>query len=1277
MKTIILKLLPLLLVMVVFGTARSQTITTTAGSVTMCPGEIQVPVNVTECNGVGAISLMLYFDTTRLSYLGYQNLNAQLTNGFLIINASGNKIIISWANTTAANLGNSTLLQLRFNAVTSTTNLSWDTQTQGNCEYTDVSGNVKAATYTNGTVTINQIPAVNSHPVDKTILLGQNTSFSVGAAGSGLTYIWQLSTNGGGSWADMTNNSTYTGVATATLSITNAQLALSGYKFKCKITGTCTPVVYSNEATLTVINPITTTLPTASFCPGNIVVPITVTNFTGVAALSLTFSYNSATLNYTGYQSLNPAFTNNFIVNAIGSKIFLTWSSATPISFANGTLIELLFTASSGTSNLTWDVNTDGSCEYSNLSGSIITPVFVNGSENIYTIPSVTAHPVNKIIAKGQNTSFSISSSGTGLSHIWQVSTNNGVSYTDLTNTSIYSNVTGTTLYITNAQLTMNNYKYRCKVSGTCLPVVYSNPAVLTVLPNIITTCGSLTACPGQIIIPVNVTDFIGVASFSHVINYNPAVLTYTGFQNLNTALSSGNFIANASNGKVFLSWSNITEASIANGGLLLELKFTAVPGSSSLNYDTQTYGNCEYVDLTGQVIFSTWNNGSVTINSPPLVLTDPINKSIYATGSTSFSITASGTSLGYQWQMSSNNGISWANASGPYTGINTSTLTVNPVATGLNNYLYRCIVSGTCTPYDTSAYAKLTVTQVPITTTTVSISNSCSGNLNIPINVINCNNVGGISLTMTYDTTLLSFEGYQSINAALNSGIMVVNRSGNKVYFTWASTTPANIGSATLFQYRFRANTAVSTSLLWDTQTAGSCEYTDADGNIIPAFFTNATISVASNTLIVNAGNDTTIAPGGSALLNGTVSGGTAPVTYSWSPATGLSNANILNPVATPASTITYTLTANSNNGCSGSDLMTVYIVSTPGAAGTITGSTNVCQGQNNVSYSVPLISNATSYIWTLPAGASGTSTTNSITVNYGSSAVSGTITVKGHNSSGDGSASSLSVTVNPRPVINAGNDLIVCSGDTIILVATGNATSYLWNNGIIQNTPFIPENTSTYIVIATNQFNCTNSDTVLLTVKNKLLIVNALLEGLHANGNLMNNALNENSEPQWGSNVADKITLEIRSSTAPYPIIESVNANLLTNSEIKSYINCNNEGLYYIAIKHRNHIETWSADPISFAGDTVNYNFTLSASQAFADNQKEVSTNTFAIMVGDVNQDGVVDLSDLVFMDYDLTNGTVAYIVTDLNGDGVVDLSDLVVIDENLTYGVVVITP
>jgi uncharacterized protein YjdB len=111
-------------------------------------------------------------------------------------------------------------------------------------------------------------------------------------------------------------------------------------------------------------------------------------------------------------------------------------------------------------------------------------------------------------------------------------------------------------------------------------------------------------------------------------------------------------------------------------------------------------------------------------------------------------------------------------------------------------------------------------------------------------------------------------------------------------------------------------------------------------------------------------------------------------------------------------SSTITVTTTDQSKTA-----QCVVTVILLPETAGTITGLTTVCQGQNTVIYTVPVINNATSYIWTLPDGATGTSTTNSISVNYGNSAVSGNITVKGHNSFGDGAISTLAITVNATP--------------------------------------------------------------------------------------------------------------------------------------------------------------------------------------------------------------------------------------------------------------------
>jgi hypothetical protein len=201
---------------------------------------------------------------------------------------------------------------------------------------------------------------------------------------------------------------------------------------------------------------------------------------------------------------------------------------------------------------------------------------------------------------------------------------------------------------------------------------------------------------------------------------------------------------------------------------------------------------------------------------------------------------------------------------------------------------------------------------------------------------------------------------------------------------------------------------------------------------------------------------------------------------------------------------------------------------------------------------------------------------------------------------------------------------------------------------------------------------------DGYALNTQNKIVNLKLFLQGLYNPANhLLNKAQNENGDHYTGD-IADIITLEIHKSTSAYSLVYAVsNNNLKTNGttvfSFPYYLKDN----YYIAVKHRNHLETWSSSPVSFAADTINYDFTTSASKAYSDNQKQVSPNTFAMYVGDVNQDGVVDLSDLVTMDGDLTNGTVAYIVYDLNGDGVVDISDLVAIDENLTNGVEVMTP
>ena len=136
------------------------------------------------------------------------------------------------------------------------------------------------------------------------------------------------------------------------------------------------------------------------------------------------------------------------------------------------------------------------------------------------------------------------------------------------------------------------------------------------------------------------------------------------------------------------------------------------------------------------------------------------------------------------------------------------------------------------------------------------------------------------------------------------------------------------------------------------------------------------------------------------------------------------------------------------------------------PGCSGALTGTATVCQGTNGVVYTVPPISGATSYSWTLPTGASGSSNTNSITVNFGPTAVSGTIIVRGVNNYGPGGFSSLTVTVKPTPP----TPVITQSGNTLTSSApSGNQ----WYNGAgaiagaTGTTYSIPANGTYYCVV------------------------------------------------------------------------------------------------------------------------------------------------------------------------------------------------------------------
>jgi len=162
--------------------------------------------------------------------------------------------------------------------------------------------------------------------------------------------------------------------------------------------------------------------------------------------------------------------------------------------------------------------------------------------------------------------------------------------------------------------------------------------------------------------------------------------------------------------------------------------------------------------------------------------------------------------------------------------------------------------------------------------------------------------------------------------------------------------------------------------------------------------------------------------------------------------------------------------------------------------------------------------------------------------------------------------------------------------------------------------------------------------------------------------------------------SQVSDTVKVELHYQTSPFSVADVTKAVAGTNGSAVMKFGNASGGNYYIALKHRNSIETWSASPVGMSnGSTTNYNFTNASSQAYGSNQKQVDTSPlrFAIYNGDVNQDGTVDLTDISNCYNDAGNFVTGYVKTDVNGDNLVDLTDISIAFNNSNNFVSRITP
>lgn len=176
-------------------------------------------------------------------------------------------------------------------------------------------------------------------------------------------------------------------------------------------------------------------------------------------------------------------------------------------------------------------------------------------------------------------------------------------------------------------------------------------------------------------------------------------------------------------------------------------------------------------------------------------------------------------------------------------------------------------------------------------------------------------------------------------------------------------------------------------------------------------------------------------------------------------------------------------------------------------------------------------------------------------------------------------------------------------------------------------------------------------------------VLQLSALIEGYY---NESNNTM-----------VRDTMYVYLRNSSSPYSIVDTARAFLNQQGTATfTFTRADNVIPYYIAVKHRNSLETWSSLPITFNTSQLSFDFTLGAHLAYGYNLV-LKGSKYCVYSGNVNNDGIIDASDLAIVDNDALNSSLGYVISDVNGDFFVDGSDLAIVDNNSYNFIGVIRP
>jgi len=506
--------------------------------------------------------------------------------------------------------------------------------------------------------------------------------------------------------------------------------------------------------------------------------------------------------------------------------------------------------------------------------------------------------------------------------------------------------------------------------------------------------------------------------------------------------------------------WSPSTDLSATTGDTV-----TATPSTTTTYTITGiNSGGCSTI---GTVI--------VTVNPNPTITATP-NPTSYCVGGSS-TLTASGGSA-YTWSPSTDlNSTTGATVTANPTVTSTYTVTGTTVAGCSATKTVSVTVNPnptiTATPspssYCTGGSSTLTATGGSTYTWSPSTNLSATTGAIVKANptltstyTVTGSNSNGCSATKTVIVTVNpnpTITASPSPSSYCPGGSSILTASGGSTY-TWSPST--NL-SATTGAVVTANPTATTTYTVTGTNSSGCSGIKTVSVTVNPNPTITATPSPASYCI------------GGSSTL--TASGGN---TYIWSPSSNLSATTGAIVTANPTVTSTYTVTGTTGAGCSATGTLTVTVNPNP----TITATPNpamYCSGGS----STLTASGGSTYIWSPSTNLSAT-TGATVTANP---TVTSTYTVTGTNLSGCSESYTVTVTVNPTPVVTVlPSGPTICSGGSTTLIASG-ASTYSWSPAIsiypttgasVLANPVI---TTTYSVIGTTN-SCNDTFKVIINV-------------------------------------------------------------------------------------------------------------------------------------------------------------------------------------------------